>query len=48
MSLGIATIYQELDLFPHLWIGENIVIANLAFPETGFVNFRKIDMFWGR
>ncbi len=42
---GIGIIYQELDLFPHLSVGENIVIRNLGFAETGFVSFRKVDMF---
>jgi ribose transport system ATP-binding protein len=43
--LGIGIIYQELDLFPNLSVGENIVIRNLNFPESPFVNFRKIDSF---
>jgi ABC-type sugar transport system ATPase subunit len=43
--LGIGIIYQELDLFPHLTIGENIVIGNLNFPEAAWVNFRKVDAF---
>ncbi|MGI8745233.1 MAG: sugar ABC transporter ATP-binding protein [Bryobacteraceae bacterium] len=43
--LGIGIIYQELDLFPHLSVGENIVIGNLEFPERGFVSFRKLDAF---
>jgi ribose transport system ATP-binding protein len=43
--LGIGIIYQELDLFPHLSAGENIVIGNQNFPETGLVNFRRIEAF---
>ncbi len=43
--LGIGIIYQELDLFPHLSIGENIVVGNLSFPETALVDFRKVDDF---
>jgi ABC-type sugar transport system ATPase subunit len=43
--LGIAMIYQELDLFPNLTVGENIVIGNLHFPETRLVSFQKIDAF---
>lgn len=31
--LGIGMIHQELDLFPHLSMGENLVIGNLAFAE---------------
>lgn len=41
----IAIIYQELDLFPNLTVGENIVIGNLRFAERGFVSFRRIDAF---
>ena len=43
--LGIGIIYQELDLFPHLTIGENIVVGNLSFPEAAWVDFRKVDAF---
>lgn len=43
--LGIGIIYQELDLFCHLTIGENIVIGNLNFPERLFVSFRGVDAF---
>jgi len=31
--LGIGIVHQELDLFPHLTVGENLVIGNLQFPE---------------
>jgi ribose transport system ATP-binding protein len=44
-ALGIGIIYQELDLFPHLGVAENIVIGNLNFDGGRFVNFRKIDAF---
>ena len=30
---GVAMIFQELDLFPHLSVAENMVIANRAFDE---------------
>jgi ABC-type sugar transport system ATPase subunit len=43
--LGIGIIYQELDLFPNLSAGENIVIANLHFPEGPFLDFRNIEEF---
>jgi ABC-type sugar transport system ATPase subunit len=43
--LGIGIIYQELDLFPHLTVGENIVIGNLRCAESGFISFRKIEAF---
>jgi ABC-type sugar transport system ATPase subunit len=42
---GIGIIYQELDLFPNLTIGENIVVGNLNFPEAAWVDFRKVDAF---
>ncbi len=43
--LGIGIIYQELDLFPHLTAGENIVIGNLHFPERHLVGFRRMEEF---
>src|SRR5260370_10153293 len=43
--LGIAIIYQELDLFPSLTAGENIVIGNLHFPERRVVSFRRMQEF---
>jgi len=36
---GIGIIFQELDLFPHLTVGENMVIANLRFQEAGIEEF---------
>ena len=42
---GIGIIYQELDLFPHLTVGENIVIGNLRFREGRFVHFQKVESF---
>ena len=45
--LGIGIIYQELDLFPNLTIGENIVIGNRSFQEKGFVDFARIEFFCG-
>ena len=42
---GIGIIYQELDLFPNLTVGENLVIGNLHFPEGGFVHSRRIEAF---
>ena len=35
--LGIGIVYQELDLFPHLTLAENIVIGNLHFPEGQWI-----------
>ena len=43
--LGVGIIYQELDLFPNLSVGENIVIGNLGFPETPLVRFGEIERF---
>jgi ABC-type sugar transport system ATPase subunit len=43
--LGIGIIYQELDLFPHMTVGENLVIGNLRFVERGYVNRQNIDTF---
>ncbi len=43
--LGIGIIYQELDLFPNLTAGENMVIGNLHFREGRLVNFRRMEEF---
>ena len=43
--LGIGIVHQELDLFPHLTVGENLVIGNLQFPEGLLVNRRAISEF---
>src|SRR3954451_12550474 len=43
--LGLGIIYQELDLFPNLTVGENIVIGNLHFREGPLVDFRRIEQF---
>ena len=42
---GIGIIYQELDLFPNLTAGENIVIRNLHFREGSLNNARRIESF---
>jgi ABC-type sugar transport system ATPase subunit len=42
---GIGIIHQELDLFPHLTVGENIVIGNLRFPEHWRVSAPEIEAF---
>jgi len=43
--LGIGIIHQELDLFPNLTVGENLVIGNLHFPEGRLVSPRRIEAF---
>jgi ABC-type sugar transport system ATPase subunit len=43
--LGIGIIYQELDLFPSLSVGENIVIGNLRFHERSIVRFAEVERF---
>ena len=43
--LGIAIIFQELDLFPNLTVAENIVIRNIAFPEGLIVRRERLDSF---
>lgn len=43
--LGIGIIHQELDLFPHLSAGENMVIGNLCFREGQWARFRRMEEF---
>jgi ribose transport system ATP-binding protein len=43
--LGIGIIHQELDIFPHLTVGENLVIANLHFAEGRLVDGGAIESF---
>jgi ABC-type sugar transport system ATPase subunit len=43
--LGIGMIYQELDLFPNLTVGENLVIGNLHFREGWLAIPRRIAAF---
>jgi ribose transport system ATP-binding protein len=43
--LGIAIIYQELDLFPDLTVGENMVVGNLRFQDSPLVSFARIERF---
>ena len=43
--LGIGMIYQELDLFPNLTIGENLAIANLHFHEGLLAVPRRTEAF---
>jgi ABC-type sugar transport system ATPase subunit len=43
--LGIGIIHQELDLFPHLTVGENLIIGNLRFAEGPLVDPQAIEEF---
>lgn len=43
--LGIGMIYQELDLFPNLTVGENVVIGNLHLREGRLAIPRRIEAF---
>jgi len=43
--LGIGIVFQELDLFPHLSVAENIAIGNVNLERRGWVNFRQLDEF---
>src|SRR5690242_7880386 len=43
--LGIGIVYQELDLFPHLTVGENLVIGNLRFSEGALVDRAAMQAF---
>jgi ABC-type sugar transport system ATPase subunit len=43
--LGVGIIYQELDLFPNLSVGENLVIGNLGLEEGFVVRFGRMEAF---
>lgn len=43
--LGISIIYQELDLFPHLTVAENLAIGNHRLKEGGLVRLADLDRF---
>jgi ribose transport system ATP-binding protein len=42
-QLGIGMVFQELDLFPHLTIAENMAIANAAASEQFVVHPRQLE-----
>ena len=42
---GIGIIFQELDLFPHLTVAENIVIGNVHAERGTFVQQEAMDRF---
>jgi len=43
--LGIGIIFQELDLFPNLTVGENMVIGNLSVKPGSFVHNAEVERF---
>ena len=43
--LGIGIIYQELDLFQHQTIAENMVVRNPRFHEGAFTSKRRMKAF---
>ena len=43
-QLGIGIVFQELDLFPHLTVAENIAIANPAAHENVIVRKRNLGV----
>src|SRR5579871_3891097 len=42
-QLGIGIVFQELDLFPHLSVSENVAIGNPAARESAIVSKRKLE-----
>jgi len=40
---GIGMVFQELDLFPHLSVAENIAVANPAAHESAVVRKRTLE-----
>lgn len=45
---GIGIIFQELDLFPHLTVAENIVLGNPKVERGALVSFKQIASFCAR
>jgi len=43
--LGVGIIFQELDLFPHLSVAENLIVGNLASERGLFVDRRAMEEF---
>ncbi len=42
MSHGIQVIYQDLSLFQHMTVAENIAISKLKFENTKIINWKTI------
>jgi ribose transport system ATP-binding protein len=43
--LGISIIYQELDLFPHLSVAENLAVGNQRFKQRALVRLSDLEAF---
>ncbi len=43
--MGIATIYQNFHLVPHLTVAENISLATFPVSRMGFINWPKVRAF---
>ena len=39
---SIGMVFQEIDLFPHLSVAENMAIGNLNAPSGAWVDFRRL------
>ena len=42
MNHGIQVIYQDLSLFQHMTVAENIAVSKLKFEHTKIINWKKI------
>lgn len=40
--MGIATIYQNFHLVPHLTVAENIALSSFPVSRAGFINWSKV------
>lgn len=43
IELGIAVIYQEMTLAPHLTVGENIYLGRLPRNRYGFIDWEEVN-----
>lgn len=42
MNEGVQVIYQDLSLFQHMTVAENIAISKLQFEKNRFVNWKEV------